>query len=331
MATDTENDNPERTESLKEHLETSDTSLSTSERYRRLFSEFILVPSRIIWNDWRARVGTIIFLVYIAMGTIGVAIVEYPRSADDPSLRFLPPFQRIDHPLGTDVVGRDILGMIVHATPPMLQMMLAGAIFSIIMATVVGVTSGYKSGTADSILMLFTDIMLTLPGLPLIIVLAAILEPRSTIVVGIVLTINAWAGLARSIRSQVLTLKNESYVEASRVMGISTPIILTKDIIPGIMPYILINFVQTARQVIFASVALYFLGILPFTNFNWGVMLNMAYTGGGLYSWNLAHWLIAPMIVIVVLSFGLVLFAQGTDRLFNPRVRARHAKTIEDD
>lgn len=172
--------------------------------------------------------------------------------------------------------------------------------------------------------MSLTDILMTIPGLPLVIVLAVILEPDEPWMVGIILTINAWAGLARAIRSQVLTLRNESFVEASRLMGISTPTIIAKDIVPGLMPYITVNFVNSARGVIFSSVGLYFLGILPFTNLNWGVMMNLAYsTGGALYSVDVLHWLLIPMITIIILSLGLILFAQGTDRIFNPRVRVR--------
>jgi peptide/nickel transport system permease protein len=177
--------------------------------------------------------------------------------------------------------------------------------------------------------MSFTDIALAIPGLPLIIVISVVLEPRSPIVIGIVLSINAWAGLARSIRSQVLTLRSESYVEASRVMGESVPFIIRGDILPNIMPYVLINFVRTGRYVVFASVGLYFLGVLPSSTENWGIMMEYAYsTAGALYTLESAHWLFFPMLAIVVLVFGLTMFSQGTDRLFNPRVRARHSDDV---
>jgi peptide/nickel transport system permease protein len=104
------------------------------------------------------------------------------------------------------------------------------------------------------------------------------------------------------------------------------------DVLPNIMPYVTINFAKSARSVIFSSVGLYFLGVLPFSTANWGVMMNQAYgQGGALYSWNSAHWLLFPMGAVILLSFGFILFAQGTDRLFNPRVRARHAKVVGDD
>ena len=302
--------------------------MSRGERYKVLLDEWVLAPIYIIWDDWRARVGTLILLTYVLMGTVGVLVVDETSVAEGP--RLMGPFEDWAHPLGTDNLGRDIFTQIIHSTPPMLEMIIAGAVFTTVMATAVGTISGYKGGFTDRVLMTFTDVLMTIPGLPLVIVIAVILEPRSPWVVGIVLTINAWAGLARAIRSQVLTLRSESYVEASRLMGISTPNILAKDIVPGLAPYILINFVNTAREVIFASVGLYFLGILPMTHINWGVMMQFAYdTGGALYTWGTVHWLLAPMTAVVVLSFGLILFAQGTDRIFNPRVRARHTTATD--
>ena len=118
-------------------------------------------------------------------------------------------------------------------------------------------------------------------------------------------------------------------------MGISTPRIIVKDIIPNLMPYITVNFVFAARYVMFASVGLYFLGVLPYSAQNWGVTLNFAYSNGALFSWQAAHWLLAPMIAIMGLSLGLILLGQGLDRVFNPRVRTRMAgeskSTVADD
>ncbi|MCU4744363.1 ABC transporter permease [Halobacteria archaeon AArc-m2/3/4] len=262
------------------------------------------------------------------MGTIGVVLVEAPEIGQGP--RFAALFTD-GHILGTDNQGRDLLALTVHATPAMLEMIISGAVFTTIVATIVGTVSGYKGGIIDRISMVVTDIMLTIPGLPLVIVIAAILDPRTPWVVGIVLTINAWAGLARTIRAQVLTVREESYVEASRVMGFSTSGILRRDIIPQLMPYIGVNFMQAARNVIFASVGLYYLGVLPFTHYNWGIILNQAYGGGALWNVSYFHWMAVPIVTISLISLSLILLTQSADRVFNPRVRAKHSRTISDD
>jgi len=180
--------------------------------------------------------------------------------------------------------------------------------------------------------MLLSDVALTIPGLPLVMLLAVIFEPTEPWKVGLLLTANAWGGTARQIRSQVLSTGQEAYVEASGIMSLSLSAIMVKDILPNIAPFVFVRFVQLGRRVIVSSVALYFLGVLPFTDVgtdNWGVMLQFGYQQGALYSLDFAHWLIIPIVPIVLLTYGLILFAQGTDRIFNPRVRARHIEIDE--
>jgi len=171
--------------------------------------------------------------------------------------------------------------------------------------------------------------VLTIPGLALVIVLASFWVPSSPYAVGIILGIDNWPGLSRTVRSQVLSIREESYTEASRAMGLHKLTILRKDVVTNLMPYILINLASSARRIIFESVALYYLGILPFTSENWGVMLNQAYQNMDLYDPSQYHWILVPMITIVLISLGFILFAQGLDRVFNVRLRARHEKTVE--
>jgi ABC-type dipeptide/oligopeptide/nickel transport system permease component len=301
---------------------------ATGERVREVVDLWILTPIRIMRTDRRAQVGFGIFGLYLLVGTVGVWLVEPVSLNEGP--RVVPPFQNLAFPFGTDPAGRDIFAQIVHATPAILKMVFAGAVFATTVGTIVGTVAGYVGGRGDQILTGFTDVAMTIPGLPLVIVLAATLQPENPYVVGIILTINAWAGLARSIRSQVLTLRDESYVEASRIIGVSTGKIVRRDILPNIMPYVLVNFVQSAREVIFASVGLYFLGLLPFTTANWGVILNLAYNNGALYTPGTVHWLVLPMVAIIGLSFSFILVAQAMDRLFNPRLRARHSDHVDE-
>jgi peptide/nickel transport system permease protein len=296
------------------------------DRYRRWFDEYGRAPFLILWGDWRSRVGMLILLVYLLMGTVGTMIVEVPYT--NQAEMWIRPFQNMQYPLGTTRTGQDLVGLMVHSTPDMLIMIGAGSVFSTVVATVVGTAAGYKGGGFDKILMVAADTMIAIPGLALVIVIAAVIEPRNPALVGLILSSHVWAGLARSLRSQVLTLREHSYVEASRIMGISSSAILAKDIIPNLMPYILINFVNSARNVIFSSVGLYFLGVLPYTNLNWGVVLNNAYNSSALYTPGLMYYLIIPLVTIVLISFGLILLSQGFDRIFNPRIRAKHSKTV---
>jgi peptide/nickel transport system permease protein len=311
-------------------FETRSSSQETRlDRAKATFDLWIYSPFSIIMSDIRTQIGLAIITFYILMGTVGVIVVNPPELNEGP--RLLGMFQSLDFPLGTTRQGRDLLELTVHSTPPMLKMILSGAVFATTVAVLVGTFSGFLGGSVDRVLMTISDIAMVIPGLPLIIVISIAFPPKNPYIVGILLTINAWAGLARSIRSEVLTIREMDYVEASKILGIPTRVIILKDILPNVMPYVLMNFMQAARNVIFASVGLYFLGLLPYTNLNWGVILNRAYQQGALTSVESAHWVFVPIVTITMLTFGLVYFAQGLDQIFNPRVRARHAKTVEDE
>ncbi|WEL18586.1 MULTISPECIES: ABC transporter permease [unclassified Halorhabdus] len=307
--------------------------MSTRERLRRFVDRYILAPLRIGWSDWRTRVGGLGILFYILMGTVGVVLVKEPELNEGP--RKLPAFIDWSVPLGTNSNGEGIFGLIVHATPAMLKMATGGALTTVLAGVIIGFIGGYKGGIVDRIMMTITDIQAVLPGLPLIIVLSGIFADsmRDPFVVGVVLAIDTWPGLARAIRSQVLTLREEDYVEAGRSLGLSSSTIIRQDLFPQLAPYILVNMAGAATRVLKASVALYFLSILPVSTLNWGVIMNNAYDQGQAVSQIGAagHWLFFPAVALSGMTFVFVLFAQGLDRVFNPRLRARHAQTTPDE
>jgi len=291
--------------------------------FRRSQVETVLASLRIVLSDWRGKVGLLTVSTYILMGTVGVLVVPEPIAGAGPA--YLGAFQDMSFPLGTNNQGQDLLGLIIYATTPMLKMIVAGGVFATTVATVTGTVSGYKGGRVDQVLTTFIDSAMAIPTLPLIIVLAAVFPVSNPFLVGILVSINAWAGLSRTIRSQVLTIREESYVEAARIIGTPTWRIIYEEVTPQLMPYIAIHFMNLCRRVIFASVGLYFLGVLPYTSQNWGVMLNQAYSAGALSIDAYLHWLLVPMLTIIFFTVGLIFLAQSMDQVFNPRIRARRA------
>jgi peptide/nickel transport system permease protein len=306
----------------------SQVEVTRGERLRTLWEEFVYKPGLVAWDDRRTRIGAIVLFIYGLIATVGVW--AYPEPAKNQGPRFLQPFQNMDYPLGTTPAGTDVLSQAIHATPTMLIMVGSGALFATAVAVLIGTVAGYKGGRVDSIITTFSDIAMSIPGLPIVMVVAFIYQPENPLIIGPIIMINYWAGLGRSLRSQVLTLREEPYVEASRTMGVSTLKILYKDIIPNLMPFILVNFAFAARYVVFASVGLYYLGVLPAGLANWGLQLDRAYnTYSAMVGTGATYLIFVPMIFIGVLALGLVLFAQGLDRVFNPRVRTRLAGESE--
>jgi ABC-type dipeptide/oligopeptide/nickel transport system permease component len=310
-------------------FDVADNDFTWNDYARERFDQSLLTPLRIIWTSPRARVGAIIIAVFALMGIFGPYVVPEPKPMQAQPL--LQPFENMNYPLGTDDLGRGLLRQMIHATRPMIIMMATGGLITLLTAVVLGVTAGYLGGMIDKVLMTITDIVMNIPGLALVIVLALILEPKSAVFVGAILAVDNWPRLARQLRSQTLTIRTEAHVESSRVLGLSTHSILSKNIMSRLMPMLTMGLAGSMRNILMESVGLYFLGILPYTNLNWGVVLNAARNAGALSGASRFHWLLAPMLFIATLTYGLQLFAQGTDRLFNPRLRARHAATIDTD
>jgi len=324
---------------------------SRMDRARKYYDAYVYAPFAIIWRDWRARIGFTIVLFYVLMGTVGVAIIGAAEPLDGP--QYLQPFNPNythypfgigevslgiwtytgiwEHPFGTDIMGRDLFAQIVNSTDAILKMILAGSLFAVGTGTIIGAVAGYRGGTVDTVLSSITDVSINLPGFPLVMVLAALLEVSNPYYVGILLSVAAWGGIARAIRSQVLTLRQESFVESARAMGIPRRRIVFKDIVPHLMPYVVINMTNSARRVIFEAAGLYYLGILPYEDANWGVTLNNAQSVGAYNRPDAFHWFLAPMLAIIGISIGLILLGQSLDRVFNPRVRARHEKTTANE
>jgi len=308
---------------------TAEYQQSTLDYYQDQYDKWIGAPLKILWGDYRGKIGITIVVTYLLMGTLGVSLVPSP---DKTGPFLIQPFESTVYPLGTDGLGQGLLSLIVHATPNMLKMIFAGAVFGNMVGVTIGLVSGYYGGNVDKALMTFADTIAMIPGLPLLVILAAIIEPQNPFLVGIIVNITGWAGQARGIRSQVLPLVDKEYVEAARSIGQSSSNIMVKEMLPNLLPLIFIGFLGGAVAVVTKSVGLYFLGLLPFnTASNWGVMLNFAYQeGGALYTTAAAHWILVPMVAIVGLTFGLTLLAQAFDQVFNPRVRARHEARKQD-
>lgn len=300
----------------------SDVEQTWQDSVKDLLMAYVVVPGKILLDDNRALVGFGIVTAYVLIATVGVWLLE-PTTLWDGN-RLEQPFQTLDHPLGTDPQGRDLMTLMVYGAPPILLMMISGGLFVVTVGTIVGTVAGFAGGWTDTVLSTITDIALTIPGLPLIIVLAVTLNPEGPVLLGILLGINGWGGLARNIRSQVLGIREEDYVEAASSMGVSMGEILLKDVLPNMMPYVLYNFMSSMRGILFASVGLFYLNVLPYSQENWGVLIDQAYSNGALTTSSMVHWIVWPILMVVVLSVGLILVSQSTDKLFNPRVRARH-------
>jgi peptide/nickel transport system permease protein len=273
---------------------------------------------RICKTDKSALIGGVVILVYLGMAVFGPVFVHL-SNVQNPALAYLSP--SLQHPLGTDFLGQDVLTQIVLGTRPVIEVGLLAATFAVTVGVVIGLTTGYLGGAVDMVLMRAADVFLTIPGLPLVIVIASIIRTPSPFVLAAIIAVTAWAGLARAVRSQALSLRTADFIEAAKVQGLPLRNIVGRQLLPNVGPYVAISFLLTVTGAIYAEVGLFLLGVAPVSGTNWGIMINLAMGNGALYTNKSELYLFSPMAAIVFLQVALVFFARALDKLFNPRLR----------
>lgn len=276
------------------------------------------VARRAVMRKPGRLVGLVIIVFFALMGIVGPYV--YPAHLPvNPALVFAPPSWA--HPLGTDFEGSDVLAEIVTGARYVLESAALAAIFTVFFGTVLGLVSGFYLGFTDSAIMRVTDFILTIPGFPLLIVLSTIWDFGNPVSMGLVLGITGWGGLSRAVRSQTLSLRERGFIEAAKGLGLSDTHIIMREILPNIAPYIAMNLLLSVTGSIYAEVGLFFLGVIPLQINNWGVMLNLAFGNGALYTPQSWSYLFAPVVCILLLIFGIVLFLDALDEILNPRLR----------
>lgn len=271
-----------------------------------------------IWHNRMSRAGLIIIVFFLLIAILGPIFLEEPHY--DYLNRLKGPSR--EHWLGTDYSGKDTLVQLILGAKDVLLVAFYAGVFSVFFACVVGILSGLLGGAVDSFLMGITNIVITIPNFPLTMILSMVIKVENPLLFGLVLSIQSWAGLAKSIRAQVLTIRNREFIEASRILGISNVNIILNDVIPNIISYIAVNFISMMRSAITASVGLMYLGLVPFQGNHWGMMIQLALsTSGAIMGTGALAYFLAPVVCIILFQMGCYLFATGLDEALNPRLR----------
>jgi peptide/nickel transport system permease protein len=256
-------------------------------------------------------IGVAIFAIFANKTGTEITKATGPRLAP-PSLHYL---------LGTDDQGRSVLTLTIQGAKISLLVGLSATVITMVIGSAVGLVSGYRAGWIDALLMRITDWGLVIPWLVLAISLASIFG-QSLFVIILVIGITTWPSTARLVRAQVLSVKERPYVERARALGASNYHLITRHIMPNVMPVIMANTVLTVAIAILSETALSFLGLGDPFSISWGQILEQAHSGAA--STNGAWWWLgAPgaCIVLVVLAFTMMGFA--LDQIINPRMRER--------
>lgn len=280
------------------------------------------VQSRgLIYRFTRNKTGVAGF--FLATFIIGVAIVA-PLVVDhanpsDPTATWQGPSS--DHWLGTDNAGRDIFKQILLGGRTVVIVGFGAAAQTTAIAVTLGSLAAYLRGRVDMGLLQLTDIVMTVPLIVLLTVLGSFFQLSSPFMLAILIGALLWPILMRSIRAQVLTLKEREFVEASRLLNLGTGRIVFTEIVPNMVGFILINFIIAITNAIYALVGIYVLGLAPIAEGNWGTMIQQAYKYGAIYIPQGTMFIMAPLACIALLQLGLVMFARSLEEVFNPRLQ----------
>jgi peptide/nickel transport system permease protein len=264
-------------------------------------------------------VGLALLFGIIAFAVIGGLFVD-PQNARPLSARPLqPPSWAL--PFGSDRQGRNLFAVITSGTLLTLRVGLIAGGLGVTIGAALAFVSAYYGGWVDTVLRSIVDVGLTVPNLMVLIVVAMMLRQGMTVdVMALVIASLAWLYPARTIRSQVLTLRERAYVEIARLSGVSGPGIIVKEILPNLLPYLMASLVGSVSAAILASIGLDVLGLGVFEAPTLGMTLYWVnFTGAVINGWW--WWWLAPIIVVGIIFIGLFLISVGLDEVANPRLR----------
>jgi peptide/nickel transport system permease protein len=235
----------------------------------------------------------------------------------DTSKRFIPPLKLSKFLLGTDEMGRDVLSRLLYGGRVSLIVGIVAMIATVFTGSIIGLVSGYYGGRIDSILMRFTDIMLCFPQVFLLLVLAAFITP-TIVTIALIIGSTSWMEVARIVRSQILYLREQDFVQAAFALGASNKRIMFKELLPNSMAPVLVSATLKVASAVLMESYISFLGygIQP-PLASWGNMLTNAQS-----YFDLAPWLaILPglMITLTVMSFNFL--GDGLRDALDPRLK----------
>lgn len=260
--------------------------------------------------------GGLIFALFLLCGLFADILTPYGANETDVVNRLAPP--TLEHPMGTDHVGRDVFSRILIGGQLSMVVGFAAAALATIISVILGILSGYWGGWRDLLIQRFVDAWMTFPGLVLLIVVISIVGPGLAQII-VILGLQYGIAGSRIVRGAVVTVREHMYIQACQSMGAGTFHILLRHVLPNIMPVVIVLFTTRVGAVILAEAGLSFLGLgVPPPQPTWGGML----AGTGRAYMYMGPWLaLAPGFCLTVVVFAVNMFGDALRDLLDPRMR----------
>jgi peptide/nickel transport system permease protein len=282
-------------------------------------ARFVGRAVRTLWGNGKARTGLII------LGLIVLVAVFAPLLAPhSPTATSFTPYKGPSgtNLLGTTGNGQDVFSQLIYGSRISLIVGLVAGAAATFVAVTIGLIAGYRPGPVDEVLGFITSLALVIPGIPLMIILAAYLQSRSVWTIVLVVAFTSWATGARVIRSQTSTLRTREFVTSAVFSGERMLRVVFREILPNMTSLVAASFFAAATAAVLAEASLEFLGLGNPATVSWGTILYAAEQQNALLT---GQWLmvLAPGLAIVLLMVSFALINFGVDALSNPRLREK--------
>ncbi len=272
----------------------------------------------VICGNKKALAGAIILLIFAFLALFGRLIFPYDDATSFSDMYKLPSGE---HWLGTDGMGRDLFRMIVHGTRDVMSVAFMTAVMTVGIGVTVGIISGYAKSWLDNVIGVVINVILSLPTFPILLILSMFVTIKDNFTLALILSVLSWAGLARSVRAQIISLRERDFIQICGVMGLSSGHILFSELLPNILSFVVINFITSMKNAITSSVGMMTLGLALFEPTNWGAIMINARNSGAFAIPAARMSILAPIVTIMLFQIGAILFSNGLDEAFNPRLR----------
>jgi len=264
-------------------------------------------------------VGIVLFLLLLFSSVIGRLFVNLDDARPISTMPLKPPSWEL--PFGSDKQGRNLLAVMVAGTPLTLRIGLIAGFLGVAFGSFLAFVSAYYGGWVDAVIRAVIDVGLTIPGLMVLIIVAMRAKGGLSVEqMALVIASLAWLYPARTIRSQLLSLRERSYVQIARLSGMPGPMIILREILPNLFPYLAASLVNSISAAVLASIGLEVLGLGPMDAPTIGMTLFWVnYNAAVINGWW--WWWLPPIVVIGILFISLFLTSIGLDEVANPRLR----------
>ena len=289
------------------------------------------------WLNGKFIIGTIVIVFMFSLEFIGPLVwdTSMARAASAPIN--MPPFwvtedlgpgfnpPSIEHPLGTESSGRDMLALLLVATPRSLRVGFIAGIIGMGIGIILGFTAGFMGGRVDAVIRVLSDSFITIPALAVLVVIASMVNQINLQSMALLLALFAWPRPTRYVRAQVLSMREQGYVQMAQLSGASSFDIMFKEMMPNLLPYLAAAFIGTVSAIILAATSLEALGLGPTRIPTLGMIIFFAINSAAILR-GMWWWWGFPILMLIIIFIALFMMNTGLDEIANPRLRGVQSK-----